>query len=213
MTATMGDLLVLGQGSANWQTETTAPTGAMLGAAANNNGNAQVAAATHVLKSAGASPALDWNTAPAATVERLQHPGAPPGVPRCEAEPSSAPATFGERLGHADTHRDADTDSYADRHADAVGDADTHPHADGNPPSSEQPELARVRTEHSPGEDLRLHGAQRPHIGARWGGVRVAVAEHRDADQLGARRHDILAGTRHLQAGHRSVRPDPAQDR
>jgi hypothetical protein len=93
MTATMGDLLVLGQGSANWQTETTAPSGTLLAASTNNNGNAQVAAATHVLKSAGATPALAWNTEPAATVSVSSTMALRPEFPGAEAEASSAPVT------------------------------------------------------------------------------------------------------------------------
>ena len=156
MTATMGDLLVLGQGSANWQTDSSAPTGAMLGAAANNHGNAQVAAATHVLKGTGRKPRARLEHGPGSDCERLQHPGAPPGVPRCDGRAVVRAGHVRERLGHADTHRDADTDSHADRHADALGHADSNPHADVNA-QFQQPKLARVRAEHSPGEDLRLH--------------------------------------------------------
>ncbi|MDP9220288.1 MAG: hypothetical protein M3P23_07095, partial [Actinomycetota bacterium] len=61
-TKTLGALLVLGQGSADWQVTAKAPTGSELGNGVNNNGNAQVAVATRALDATGTTAPQTWTT-------------------------------------------------------------------------------------------------------------------------------------------------------
>jgi len=66
--APAGDLLVLSEGSSNWQAVATAPRGATLGASVNDRGNSQAAQATEPFPTGGATPVVPWTLVPGSPV-------------------------------------------------------------------------------------------------------------------------------------------------
>lgn len=93
--ATVGDLVLFGQGSAAWQFSAKAPTGTALQQAVHNDANAQVAVAAEAAKTAGDTSPATWNAGNAATSSVAGTLALVPAAPGAiaQVDPSGSPTS------------------------------------------------------------------------------------------------------------------------